>query len=114
MWKHIAANALTLLIAAMILLAGAVAMGQRAFVAAGPLEQAICLRVEQGANLRAVTASLDAQGAVSSPMLFRLAAQYDGRDSRLRFGSYLVPAGASMDEVLMIVTRDLWRGFFSF
>ncbi|MCB1390652.1 MAG: endolytic transglycosylase MltG [Rhodobacteraceae bacterium] len=105
MWKHIAANALTLLIVAFVMLAGVMAMGRHAFTASGPLEQAICLRVEQGATLRAVAASLDEQGAVSSPMLFRLGAQYDGRDRNLRFGSYLVPAGASMDEILGIVTR---------
>ena len=105
MWKHIAANALTLLIVAFALLAGMVAMGQRAFVAVGPLEQPICLRVERGASLRAVATSLAEQGAVDSPMLFRLGAQYDGRDGQLRFGAYLVPAGASMDQILDLVTQ---------
>ena len=105
MWKHIAANALTLLIVAMVLVAGVVTLGQRAFVAAGPLEQAICLRVERGASLRAVAASLAEQGAVASPALFRLGAQYDGRDGQLRFGAYLVPAGASMDQILNLVTQ---------
>ena len=105
MWKHIAANALTLLIVAMVLMAGVVTLGQRAFVAAGPLEQAICLRIERGASLRAVAASLAEQGAVASPALFRLGAQYDGRDGQLRFGAYLVPAGASMDQILDLVTQ---------
>lgn len=105
MWKHVAANALTLLIVGLVVLAGLVAMAQRAFVAPGPLAEAICLRVEQGATLRGVTRSLEEQAAISSGMLFRVGAQYDGRDSRLRFGSYLVPAGASMTEILDIVTR---------
>lgn len=105
MWKHIAANALTLLIVAFVMLAGVVAMAEHAFRAEGPLTQAICLRVDQGATVRAVAADLDEQGAVSSAMLFRLGAQYDGRDRNLRFGSYLVPARASMDQILDIVTR---------
>ena len=105
MWKHIVANVFTLLIVALVVLGGVVAMGQRAFVAQGPLQDAICLRVDQGATLRTVATSLDEQNAVSSPMLFRIGAQYDGRDGRLRFGSYLVPARASMDEILDIVTR---------
>jgi len=105
MWKHIAANALTVLIVGLVLLAGLVAMTQRAFVTAGPLEQAICLRVEQGATLRAVTRSLESQGAISNGMIFRVGAQYDGRDSQLRFGSYLVPVAASMTDILDIVTR---------
>ncbi len=105
MWKHIAANALTLMIVGLILLAGVAAMGQRTFEAPGPLDQAICLRVEQGDNLRGVTQALEAQNAISNSMIFRVGAQYDGRDARLRFGSYLVPAGASMTEILDIVTR---------
>lgn len=105
MWKHIAANVLTLMIVGLVVLAGLAAMAQRAFVAPGPLAEAICLRVAQGANLRGVTQDLEEQNAISNGMLFRVGAQYDGRDSRLRFGSYLVPAGASMTEILDIVTR---------
>lgn len=105
MWKHVAANVLTLLIVGFVVLGGVLAMGQRAFYAEGPLEQAICLRVEPGANLRAVTRSLERQEAISSPMLFRIGAQYTERDDRLRFGSYLIEPGASMDQILDIVTR---------
>ncbi len=105
MWKHIAANALTLLVVGLAVLGGVLAWGQRSFVAEGPLEQAICLRVEQGANLRTVTRQLDAQGAISSPVLFRIGAQYTERDDRLRFGSYLIERGASMDQILDIITR---------
>lgn len=105
MWRHVVANALTLMIVGLVVLAGLAAMAQRAFTASGPLTQAICLRVEPGANLRSLARSLDEQGAISSAMIFRIGAQYDGRDSRLRFGSYLVPPGASMIEILDIVTR---------
>lgn len=105
MWKHIAANTLTLLIVGLVVLAGVVAMAKHRFVAEGPLSAAICLRVEQGEHLRGVTQLLEEQHAISSGMLFRVGAQYDGRDSRLRFGSYLVPAHASMDEILNILTQ---------
>ena len=105
MWRHIAANAMTLLIVGFLLLGGIMAMGQRAFYAEGPLEQAICLRIEPGANLRAVTRQLEEQGAIGSAMVFRVGAQYTERDNRLRFGSYLVGPGTSMDEILDIVTR---------
>lgn len=105
MWRHIAANALTLIIVGLVLAAGLVAWGQREFTRAGPLEAAICLRVEPGANLRAVSRSLEEQGALSVPAIFRVGAQYTERADRLRFGSYLVPEGASMDEILDIVTR---------
>jgi UPF0755 protein len=105
MWKHVVANALTLMIVALVALGGVLVMGQRAFYAEGPLEQAICLRVEQGANLGMVSRQLEEQRAISSPMLFRVGAQYTERDDRLRFGSYLIEPGASMDAILDTVTR---------
>lgn len=105
MWKHVAANALTLLILGFVVLGGVVVMGQRAFHAEGPLEQAICLRVEPGANLRTVSRQLAEQQAIASPAIFRIGAQYTERAGRLRFGSYLIEPGASMDEILDIVTR---------
>ncbi len=105
MWRHFAANAMTLLIVGLLMLGGVIAMMQRSFYAPGPLSEAICLRVEPGASLRAVARSLDEQGAVSNVMVFRVGAQYTERDSQLRFGSYLVGAEASMDDILEIVTR---------
>ncbi len=103
--RHIAANALTLLIVGLVVLGGVISWGQREFVAAGPLESAVCLRVERGANLRAVSRSAEELGAVSSPTVFRIGARYTERDDQLRFGSYLIPEGASMDQILDIVTR---------
>ncbi len=52
MWRNIASNALTLLIVALVAMAGLVAWGKARYQAPGPLAQAICLRVESGANHR--------------------------------------------------------------
>ncbi len=105
MWKHVVANILTLAVLGLVVLLGVIGMGQRSFYAEGPLEQAICLRVEPGARLAGVSEQLAEQGAVVSPMLFRLGAQYTDRATSLRFGSYLVPPGASMDAILDQITR---------
>jgi len=105
MGRHIAANAMTLLIVALAVLAGVISWGKHSFFAEGPLDQAMCLRVERGASLAAVSRQLEAEGAVSSGTLFRVGANYTERANALRFGSYLVPPGASMDEILDIVTR---------
>ncbi|MBK5926021.1 endolytic transglycosylase MltG [Rhodobaculum claviforme] len=105
MARHIAANALTLLIVALVALAVAVGWGQHQFTAAGPLQEAVCVRVERGASLQAVSQQLEAQGAIRSGLLFRVGARYTERADRLRFGAYLVPPGASMDEILGAVTR---------
>lgn len=104
MWKSVAANGMSFLILVFIALAGAIAWGQREFRAEGPLEQAAFFEVPRGATLRRVSEDLEEVGAVSSSVLFRLGAEYSGMADQLRFGSYEIPAGSSMEEVLQIVT----------
>ena len=105
MWKHVVANALTLIIVGLIALGGFIAWAQSQYRAEGPLEAAICLRVESGATMRTVSDQLVADGAVGSGSLFRLGADYSGKAADLKAGSFLVPAGASMEEIVDIVTR---------
>ncbi len=105
MWKHIASNALTLFVVALFLLGGLLAWGQRQFTGEGPLEMAICLEVPRGGNIRGVAQSLDEQGAITSPAIFRMGADYTEKSRQLRFGSYLVPPRASMEQILEIITR---------
>lgn len=105
MWKHVVANVLTLAIVGLVVLMGVIGLAQRSFYAEGPLSQAICLRIEPGARLTQVTQQLADQGAITNPMIFRLGAQYTDRTTRLRFGSYLVPPGASMEAILDQITR---------
>ncbi|MBU2993712.1 endolytic transglycosylase MltG [Octadecabacter sp. 1_MG-2023] len=105
MWKHIAANALTFFIVALFLFAGVIAWGTNEYSAEGPLEQAICLQVRSGSNMRIVSESLAEQDAISSPALFRIGVDYANKASQLKAGSFLVPVGASMEEIVDIVTR---------
>ncbi|MCC5963021.1 MAG: endolytic transglycosylase MltG [Rhodobacteraceae bacterium] len=105
MIRHIVANALTLMIVGLVALAVLIAAGQRQFYAEGPLEQAICFNVAQGASLRAVSAGLAREGAIGSQHVFRIGAQYTDRSGALRFGSYLIPEQSSMDEIMDIMTR---------
>lgn len=104
MWKSVAANGMSFLIVLLIGLAGAVAWGQREFRAEGPLAEAAFFEVPRGATLRRVSEDLEAAGIVSSAMLFRLGADYAELSGALRFGNYEIPPGASMEEVLAIVT----------
>lgn len=105
MWKHVASNALTFFVVVLFLLAGVVTWGAKQYSAPGPLANSICLEVVSGTNMRAVSKDLEAQGAVSSGAIFRIGADYSDKADSLKAGSYLVPAGAAMDQIVDIVTR---------
>ncbi len=105
MWKHIASNALTFLIVLLFLFGGVVVWGTNEYSAEGPLEQAICVQVRPGSNMRIVSENLAEQNAISSPTIFRLGVDYSGKASELKAGSFLVPDGSSMEEIVDILTR---------
>lgn len=106
MWRSIASNALTLFILLLVVAAGILAWGRQEYSGPGPLAEAICFRVERGASLSAVSRALEAQGAVSDARIFRIGADYSGKAQGLKFGSYLIPPGASMAEVLDDLTTS--------
>jgi UPF0755 protein len=64
----------------------------------------VFFEVPRGASLTRIAEDLETQGVIRSATVFRLGAQYTDRDGDLRFGNYEVPAGASMAEVLDILT----------
>ncbi|WP_294621694.1 endolytic transglycosylase MltG [uncultured Roseovarius sp.] len=105
MWRHIASNFLTFLVVLVFLLGGVILWGQSEYTAQGPLDEPICLRVERGSNMRAVSRQLEAQGALSNATIFRVGADYSNKTSLLKAGSWLIPEGASMREITDIVTR---------
>ncbi|GIT91808.1 branched-chain alpha-keto acid dehydrogenase subunit E2 [Jannaschia pagri] len=104
MWKHIAANALTLGIVVIVCLAGLVQLGKSRWAEPGPLAEAAFFEVPRGANLDRVSVALARDGIVSSDSIFRIGTKYAERDRDLKFGTYEIPAGASMPEVLDIIT----------
>ncbi|SDN34865.1 UPF0755 protein [Lutimaribacter pacificus] len=105
MWRAIASNGLTMLIVGLFLLGGVILWGQREYSAEGPLDQAICLRVPSGSTMSRVSRDLADRGAITSDTVFRLGAEYSDRTQALKAGSFLVPEGASMAEIVDIVTR---------
>jgi len=105
MWRHIASNALTFLVVLVFLVGGVILWGQSEYSAQGPLEEPICLRVERGSNMRAVSRELENEGAITNGTIFRVGADYTNKNSLLKAGSWLVPEGASMAEITDIVTR---------
>ncbi len=105
MWRHIASNALTFLVVLAFLLGGVILWGQNEYTTQGPLEDRVCLRVKPGSNMRGVSRQLEEMGAVSNASIYRVGAEYSGKNSQLKAGSWLVPERASMQEIVDIVTR---------
>ena len=104
MWRNIASNALTLMVVALVVVGGLIAWGKRQYVEPGPLAEAICLKVERGSNFTRLADELEAQGAISNPAIFRMGVQYSGKVPDLKAGSFLVREGASMAQIVDIVT----------
>ena len=106
MWKHIAANALTVIIVALVALGGAVTWVQNQYRTDGPLETAVCLRVESGSNMKRVSEDLVSMGAVSSGAIFRVGVDYQDKSHLLKAGSFLIEPGTSMEAIVDQITTS--------
>lgn len=100
MMRHVAANALTLLVLALVLVFGLITWGQKQFTGAGPSTAPVSFQVERGEGLASVSERLAAAGAISHPTVFRLGARYARLDGGLKYGEYEFPAHASMEAIL--------------
>jgi UPF0755 protein len=106
MWRSLASNMLSILIVALFLLGGVILWGKSQYTAEGPLETAICLRVERGSNMARVSRDLEQQGAVTSGAIFRLGAKYSEKTEALKAGSFLVEPGSSMEGITSQITTS--------
>lgn len=106
MWRNLASNMLTIIIVALVAVAGIIGWGQRQYVAEGPLAESICLEVPRGGSMPAVARDLAERGAISNATIYRLGAEYSGRSPRLKAGSFLIAPHASMREIVEALTGD--------
>lgn len=88
---------------ALAVAAGAVAYvkGREAFLAPGPSSSEIVVVVPKGAGGERVAQILADAGAISDPLVFRVAARLT--EARLKAGEYAIPAAAPMAEAMAIV-----------
>lgn len=101
--RHLAANALTILIVLGICVAGAIAWGVGEYRAPGPHGEDRFVTVPKGAGVATITKALEDAGVIDDPMIFRLGVRYAGQGPSMKFGEYQVPAGASMEEVASLL-----------
>jgi UPF0755 protein len=101
--RSIAANLLSVLIVAGIVLLAGLELARQKVAAPGPATAPVRLTVERGARMGAVAERLAEAGAIENATLFRLAASYSGRADQLKFGEYEIAPGASMEEILALL-----------
>lgn len=95
---------LAALIAAALLLAGAIFLG--GWYRSGPLEKDTAFIVPDGASLTEAAIKLEKEGAVRSADSFRLRARILGGGAPIRAGEFLLPKGASASKILEILQGD--------
>jgi UPF0755 protein len=71
----------------------------------GPLAAETMITIERGEPLSRIAERLQQDGIVSDARLVRVKARLDGVEGSLRSGEYAIPPGASVAEVLRILTE---------
>ncbi|MEM7057342.1 MAG: endolytic transglycosylase MltG [Pseudomonadota bacterium] len=103
--RNIAANALTIMIVCGLVFLAGLGVARHQLTADGPSSEPVRVTVERGARLDAVAEKLSESGAIGQPILFRLAARYSGKADELKYGEYEIPAGASIDQILDLLSK---------
>ena len=105
MWRSAASNIISLLVVVMLLAGGIGLTARSSYISAGPLETAICIRIPSGSSFRTVSEELETKGAIQSAWFFRVGVRYQEKETKLKAGSFLIPAFSTMQDIANIVTQ---------
>jgi UPF0755 protein len=103
--RNLAANVFSILIVLGLVLLMAIGLAKREFSAPGPLQEELVVLLPKGAGLKDTSRLLALHGVISNEFIFRLGARYRREDRAMRYGEYLIPARASMEEVLAMLVE---------
>jgi UPF0755 protein len=103
---------MTLLILGIIVAGGAAFWGITQYYADGPSTEETAFLVEKGSGLNSIGTRLEERGLIDNALLFRAAAMTNKRNSTVLPGQYVIPAKASMSEILRIITETKPQEFF--
>ena len=100
---------LTLVVVGVIGTGGAIFFGKMQFERQGGLDQPRSVTIERGTDVAGIAELLQRSGAVSSKWLFIAGVWFSGEQSNLKAGEYLIPAHASMREIMdsMVAGRGI-------
>jgi UPF0755 protein len=100
---------MTIVVVGVVVAGGAAFFGKMQFERAGQLDQARPVTIDRGTDLSGIADLLQKSGAISSKWLFIAGVWLTGQESNLKAGEYLIPAHASMREIMdsMIAGRGI-------
>jgi len=101
--RHVAANAITILILIGVIIVGMIGYGAKEFARESETSAPVIVVLDKGENLQKVSKKLVEAGVISDARIFRLGARYLKKSGDIKWGGYEVPAGASMEDVLTMI-----------
>ena len=91
---------MTVAVIAIVAVAGAALFAKLQFDRAGPLDQPASVQIASGAGVGDIADLLQRVGAISNRWVFRAGVQFYDQTAALRAGEYLIPANASMRQIM--------------
>ena len=104
MHKSLASNAFTLSIFLILFLSIFIGWTQSKLKSEGYFLKPICVKIQSGENINSVSTRLAKLELITSPVIFRIGANYTKKSSLLKAGSFLIPAKSSMLEIIKLIT----------
>lgn len=106
-------NALmTMLILGILVAGGAIYWGITQYYKNGPTTEETAFLVEKGTGFNSIGQRLEERGLIDNSLLFRASVWATKRDAKVLPGQYVIPAGASMSDILHIITETKPQEFF--
>jgi len=103
---------LTLLILGVIVIGGAAYWGVTQFYESGPKTEETAFLIEKGSGFNSIGTRLEESGLISNSLLFRAGVWATAKEAKVVPGQYLIPAGASMADIIKVLTETKPQEFF--
>ena len=103
---------LTLIVLGIIVAGGILFWGVTQYDKDGPKTEETAFLVEKGTGFNSIGQRLEERGLIDNSLLFRAGVWATKRDAKVLPGQYVIPAKASMSEILRIITETDPQEFF--
>jgi UPF0755 protein len=103
---------LTLIVIGILAVGGIAYWGMTQYYAEGPKTEETAFMIPRGATLRGLATPLEEQGFIDNSLILQAAIRLGVAESDILPGQYLIPAKASMADIITIITTTRPQEFF--